>query len=693
MTATAGEAPAIKRVLVATDRSPTAERAVRWAANLAASHEAELLLLQVLTGIAESNGQQDGAPSARDRAARDLQRAAEEIAGPRGRALVVVGEDPAQEVVEAAEREAVDVIVVGNVGMSGRKEFLLGNIPNRISHNARCTVTIVNTAPETASREYPRRSAAEGAAPGRRQLAARAVRIGRVLLNAGLRELLSGTKSPDEQAMRARAQRLRAALDELGPTFAKLGQILSTRPDLLPPVLIDELATLQDRVTPLTEAEVVRVMERELGVPWEDVFAGIDPVPLAAGTIAQVHRATLETGERVVVKVQRPTAQDDILQDLGLLEMLAARVANRPKFREALDVPAIIEHLSTSLRRELDFRGEAANIKRMAEVLAPFPRLGVPGVYEEYSTARLLVMEEIQGVPVREAPPGPARQEAARQLLEAYYHQVMTAGFFHADPHPGNMKWWNEKIYLLDLGMVGQVEEGARQLILLLMLAFAEKDAPFLTQIVLMLSGGVQGGAAIDTAAFQEDLAQLIADFRDLSLRELQLGPLLQQVARIAVRHRVRIPASFTLTGKAFAQMQLVAGELDPTLDPFTVAEQYVLRNTIGQLTRNLEPQTLFYEGQKLRLRLVRLLEAFEGAVGARPGASMQVDFRTERLEGAIAQAGRQVSLALGLSGALAVTGITANSARAPRWVPMVLGSMSSALAAGLLLDRPRRRS
>jgi ubiquinone biosynthesis protein len=185
------------------------------------------------------------------------------------------------------------------------------------------------------------------------------------MVKAGARELLTRSQPDDGEAMRAAAQRFRSALDELGPTFAKLGQILSTRPDLLPPAFMEELETLQERVTPLTEGEVISVMERELGVPWEDVFESIDPKPLAAGTIAQVHRAKLESGDRVVVKVQRPTAEQDILQDLGLLEMFAQNAADRPALRRVFDVPVIVEHLSNSLRRELDFRHEAANIRRM----------------------------------------------------------------------------------------------------------------------------------------------------------------------------------------------------------------------------------------------------------------------------------------------------------------------------------------
>ena len=681
--------PPVNRVMVATDRSETADQAVRWAAAMAAAYPAELLIVQVLL---PSQGD-DGALA---RATEELGRFARELAGPRGRARVVVDDDVARAIVAVAEEDQVDVLVVGNLGMAGRKQFLLGNIPNRISHNARCTVVIVNTAHlEARAGARPLGAAATGpgttATDGR--LFGRAWRIGRVMARAGARELLRRPAPAGDEPIRERARRLRSALDELGPTFAKLGQILSTRPDLLPPAFIDELATLQDRVTPLTEAEVVAAMERELGVPWEDVFAGIDPQPLAAGTIAQVHRATLESGERVVVKVQRPTAEEDIVQDLRLLEMFAQRAGERPGLRRVFDLPAMIGHLSSSLRRELDFRQEAANLKRMAEVLERHPRLAVPGVYEQYSTARLLVMEEIQGVPVLQAPPGPARTEAARQLLESYYHQVMGEGFFHADPHPGNMKWWNYRIYFLDLGMVGEVEPSVRELMLLLLLAFAQEDPAFLAEAVLMLAGDDDRAEDVDMAPFRDELGELIGRYRKLALSEIQLGPLLQEVTEIAVRHNVRVPAALALAGKAFAQMQLVAGQLDPTLDPFAVASAYVLKSTLRQIAGGLSPQKLFYGAHKARLRLFRTLEALEGAVGARPGAQLQVRFRgTEGLEATVAQAGRRVSIGLGVCGALIGAAATASAAGVPRWVPSAMGGVGSALAAGLLADLLRRR-
>jgi ubiquinone biosynthesis protein len=522
------------------------------------------------------------------------------------------------------------------------------------------------------------------------QLLGRATEIGRVLARHGVKGLFS--KADDGLTTRERARRLRAALEELGPTFAKLGQILSTRPDLLPPEFVEELATLQDRVTPMTEAEVVVVMEEELGVPWEDVFESIDPSSLAAGTIAQVHRATLENGDRVVVKVQRPSAGPDIYRDLGLLELFAQKTAGRPTFRQIVDVPAVIAHLSESLRRELDFRQEAANVERMREVLAPYARLAVPAVYSELSTARLLVLEEVQGVPVREAPPGPARTEAARQLLESYYRQVLSEGFFHADPHPGNMKWWQDRIYFLDFGMVGEVAPETRELLLLLLMALWREDVPFLTDVLLML-GGDEQRADLDVGALQEELGALVARYRHASLREIELGPILQGITEIAARHDVRLPASLALTGKALAQMQLATAELDPSLDPFSVAGSYVFKSLTGRLRDRAEPQKLFYDSQKLKVRLTRLAEAVERLAGTRPGPKLQVQFTgTELLEDTIRHAARRVSVAITAGTCIIATGVTAGSADVGNWLPVTLGTVGGVLTVGLVLDILRRR-
>jgi predicted unusual protein kinase regulating ubiquinone biosynthesis (AarF/ABC1/UbiB family) len=523
------------------------------------------------------------------------------------------------------------------------------------------------------------------------QLLGRATQIGRVLGRYGLRELRA-PPATDYAARRARAARLREALEELGPTFAKLGQILSTRPDLLPPEFIEELATLQDNVTPLTEAQVVSVMEEELGVPWEDVFDSIEATPLAAGTIGQVHRAVLEDGARVVVKVQRPQAGPDIYRDLGLLELFAQKTAERPAFRQLVDVPAVIDHLSTSLRRELDFRQEARNIERMREVLAPYPRLDAPQVLGELSTPRLLVMEEIQGVPMREASPEDARREAARQLLESYYRQILTEGFFHADPHPGNLKWWHDRIYFLDFGMVGEVDASTREHLLLMLMAFAQHDADFLTDVMLSLAGETQR-PDLDLDAIRADLGRLVDQYRGAALKDIQLGPILQRLTEIAARRHVRLPSALALTGKALAQMQLATAELDPALDPFEVAGSYLFQDARTRIRGYADAQRLAYEGQKLKVRFSRLAEAVERLAGARPGPSLRVAFTgLERLEDTIRSAARRVSLAIAAGACIVGAGFTAERGSVDNWVPITLGTVGGVLVVVLLFDILFRR-
>jgi ubiquinone biosynthesis protein len=650
------------KIIVATDRSETAQKAVAWAAEVNRRFDGQLVLLQVL-------------PEPEEGAENLLRADAEALAG--ARAILRVDPDIAGAIVRASEDEGADLLVIGNAGMGGRKEFLLGNVPNRISHSARCSVVIVNTS-DGATPEPPPEPAVEG------RLLGRATRIGRVLTRFLLD--IRGVASSTE-----RARRLRGMLEELGPTFAKLGQILSTRPDLVSPEMSDELAKLQDRVAPLTEEEVVRVLEQELRVPWEDVFESIDPDPLAAGTIGQVHRAVLESGERVVVKVQRPRAREEIMRDLGLLEVLAEKALHREGLRATVDIPALVQHLSESLRRELDFLREAANVERMRAVLATYNRLEVPRVYPELSTSRLLVLEFIEGVPIVDAPDSEERREAGKQLLEAFYRQLLVDGFFHADPHPGNLLWSDGTIYFLDLGMVGELEPELRELLILLLLAFWRDDPKFLSEAVVML-GGDGPRRDLDLDALEREFEAFIGQFRVSSLHDIRIGPMLDGMIQIASRHGIRLPASLALSGKAFGQMQLAVAELDPKLDPFKIVGSFLLRNLGERVARKAEPEQLYYEAQKLRIRFVRLIEAFERATGARPGAKLQVDFvGSSRIEQAISRAGRQLALAAVAAGGLIGAATTAATGTAT-WIPISFGGAAAVFVAWLGLDIARGR-
>ncbi len=620
------------RVVVATDRSSTAEAAVAWAAQLAEHEQGELVLVQVVD--ASSNGAASETEVAALQAS--LSERARELAGARGTAIVSVSEEPAGAIVDTAVANGADVLVVGNAGMQGRKEFLLGNVPNRVSHAARCTVVIVNTSAPGA--DEPTDAPVDGDEPA---MLPRAAHVAAVLGRFAI-------ATAREKTSAARAQLMRLAFEELGPTFAKIGQVLSTRPDMLPPEYIAELAKLQDDVAPMTQEEVVAVMERELGVPWEDVFASIDPTPLAAGTIGQVHRATLETGEQVVVKVQRPQA-GEVLVDLRLLELFAEKAMKRPGVRDAVDVAALVDHLGDSLRRELDFRGEADNLERMAELLEPFSRLGVPRVYRDLSSERLLVMEAIDGGPLHEAPEGEDRVEAAQQLLESYCAQVLIDGFFHADPHPGNLLWRDGRIYLLDLGMVGELDSEMRSKLILLLLAFWRGDAEFLGDVLLMLSDE-QRTTPVDRAALTAELTAAIERFGGDSIADMEIGAMLVGIMEVATRHSIRLPPALALSGKAFTQMQLAVGQLVPSLDPFALASRFLVNNTRRQVLKNLDPQRLYYNSQKLALRTSRLVEALERVSGARPGGpGVHVSVSgVERLENTVERAGRRITFVAG---------------------------------------------
>jgi predicted unusual protein kinase regulating ubiquinone biosynthesis (AarF/ABC1/UbiB family)/nucleotide-binding universal stress UspA family protein len=649
------------KVVVATDRSETAQRAVAWAADLAERFGGELVLLNVR-------------PTDEAGAADLLRADAEAFAN--ARSVFRVDADIPRGIVQAAEEEDADVLVLGNVGMGGRREFLLGNVPNRVSHTARCTVVIVNTS-DGASPEPPPEPAVEG------RLLGRATQIGKVIARLGLD--VRGAISASE-----RAQRVRTALEELGPTFAKLGQILSTRPDLLSPELIAELEKLQDSVKPLTEAEVVQVMEQELRVPWEDLFSSIESEPLAAGTIGQVHRATLEDGQHVVIKVQRPTAEEEILRDLGLFEVFAEKALEREALRATVDIPALVEHLSESLRRELDFRQEAANIERMRDLLAPYDRLDVPRLYAGISTSRLLVLEFIEGVSILDAPESPERLEAGHQLLEAFSRQILVDGFFHADPHPGNMIWSEGKIYLLDLGMVGELGPELREILVLLLLAFARDDPKFLAEAMLMLAGEERDD--LDLSVLESDLAGFIERFRIGSLRDIEIGPMLDGLLRIASRHGIRLPASLALSSKAFGQMQLAATNLDPTLDPFRVIGRFLLRNVGERVRKGADPQQLYYEAQKIKLRFVKFVEAMERATGARPGQKLQFDFLgATAIEDAIRSVGRRLALAAGAGSGLVGAAATAAAGTAG-WIPVSFAIVAGVFTSWLALDLLRRR-
>ncbi len=664
----------VRRVVVATDRAAGGDRAVRWAERLAVQHQAELIVVLV-------------APSAIDEERRQnlLDLLTGEVESMRGRvsARVAIGDDIAMAIVDAAETERADVLVVGNAGMQGRTEFLLSNVANRVTHRSRCTTIVVQS-----NELAPADSVDEADDQPNFRRTARAVEIGRIFVRNRIHEIL---RDPGEgETARRNAVRLRQTLEQLGPTFCKLGQVMSTRPDLLRAEYIDELSHLRSAVPPLIEADVVTAMERELGVPWDDAFAEIDPQPLAAGTIGQVHRARLVDGTRVVVKVQRPSAAAVIERDLEVLASLARMAARSKRLRSVIDVVGMVDQLAMSLRAELDFRREATNLERMATVVARYRMIGVPRCHRQMSTARLLVMDEVVGVPVDEAPFSDERTAAARELLASFFHQVLGAGFFHADPHPGNLMWADDRLWLIDLGMVGELDASTRHQLMMLLLAFWQGDGAFLADLLLNLGQSSStrfANGPVDVEGLGGALSDLATAVKGASLADLEVGPLLEQMTQIALRYHVELPVGLALVAKAMSQVQLTVTDLAPDQDLFAEARRLYLRETMARATERVDPATWMYEFEKLRRGLDTIIEAGAVAIGARPGQRLQIGFSSEQIERSVTRAGRAVSL--GFSGGMAILGaaIAVTSHRTPKWASAALGAFGAALAASAVGD------
>jgi ubiquinone biosynthesis protein len=413
--------------------------------------------------------------------------------------------------------------------------------------------------------------------------------IAQILARHGFGELLdllgAAPVFPLARALRRRPslgppQRLRMALEELGPTFVKLGQVLSTRPDLLPPAYIAELARLQDTVPPEPWEPVRAQLEAELGAPVEEVFATLDPEPIAAASLAQVHAATLPDGAEVVVKVQRPNIEATINVDLDILADVARLLQTRTPLGELYDLPGIVEEFAATLRAELDFYREGHNADRFRANFADEPYLYIPKVYWEYTTRRVLVMERIRGIKIDDIAAldaaGYDRYRIGLHAARMVIKEVLEDGFFHADPHPGNFFVMpGEVIGAMDFGMVGYLSRRTRTDLVRLYIAAVQLDEEAVVdQLVRM---GVVGGA-VDRIGLQHDIGRLLRKYAGLPLKAIRARDMVEEAMPIAFRHHLRLPSELWLLGKTLAMMEGVGLKLVPDFDMFAVSRPYVQR-------------------------------------------------------------------------------------------------------------------
>jgi predicted unusual protein kinase regulating ubiquinone biosynthesis (AarF/ABC1/UbiB family) len=393
----------------------------------------------------------------------------------------------------------------------------------------------------------------------------------------GQATMLPGAVAPEQLAR---------DLEAMGPTFVKLGQVMSSRPDLLPEPYLHALARLQDDVQPFSYADVQAIVTDELGVALEDAFARFDAQPLAAASLGQVHRATLRNGWPVVVKVQRPGIGRQIAEDFSALNEIAEFVDAHTDLGRRYRFTTMLEEFRLTLLHELDYEREARNLVVVGDNLRGFDLIDIPQPIVELSSRRVLTMDYVKGRKItsigRIEPLGARGARLADQLFHAYLKQVLVDGIFHADPHPGNVFLTDDgHLALLDLGMTGQTTPRMRENLLKILLAVSEGKSEDVADVLTAIS---EKDEHFDNALFRRGIGQLVVRMQNGALSQLDVGGTLLRIHRAASECRLYVPSELTLLGKTLVQLDQIGTLLDPTFDP-----NAAIRRSAGEILQRME--------------------------------------------------------------------------------------------------------
>jgi ubiquinone biosynthesis protein len=433
---------------------------------------------------------------------------------------------------------------------------------------------------------------------------------------------LEGTLAAEERVTpkeAAKADELAADLEKLGPTFVKLGQLLSTRVELMPKAYLEALARLQDKVEPFSFDEVEKIVGSELGVRMSRAFSNFEVKPMAAASLGQVHRARLRDGRQVAVKVQRPGIRDAMFEDLDALDEIAEFLDSHTTAGKRYEFCQMLDQFRKSLVRELDYRQEANNLTTIGEHLKDFPRIIVPAPIADYSSSRVLTMEYIHGKKITDLSPL-ARMEfdgnaLGDELFRAYLQQILVDGFFHADPHPGNVFMTEDyRIALIDLGMVGRVMPGLQEQLLQLLLAIAEGRGDDAADIAIKIGDRKEDFAEKD---FKHRIAEIVAQQQGATVAQMQVGRLVLEVTQASGENGVRVPAELTMLGKTLLNLDQVGRAIEPSFDPNASIRRNAAQIMQQRMMKSLSPGNLFSGVlemkdlvQRLPARLNKIIDA-----------------------------------------------------------------------------------
>jgi len=429
--------------------------------------------------------------------------------------------------------------------------------------------------------------------------------IAQVAVRHGFGYALEGRRQDNGGSTTARGRHLREMLDELGPTFVKFGQLLSTRPDVVPPDIIAELRGLQDDVRPFPYADVERVVTEDLGQPIERLFMEFDEAPLAAASIGQVHRATLPNGKRVVVKVQRPNAPRQIEADLALMYQAARLARERIRALDFIDANEIVDEFARSIRQELDYRLEGRNADVFHRNFAGHPHVAIPKVYWSYTRSRVLTLEYLDGVQLADLElehwPLEQRRKLAYLIAETWMTMIFRHGFFHGDPHPANIMVLSpERIGLVDFGLSGKLTDDDMSKLTRLFIDAANENVDVLPRRLAEL--GVRFDKEREEE-FRAELRELFYRYYGASLSEIDPLQVIREAFQLIYSLNLRLPTRFVLLDKTIAILGSVGIELYPDFNVFEVAKPYARGLMLGRFT----PQRVISRAQKEGWQLAQI--------------------------------------------------------------------------------------
>jgi ubiquinone biosynthesis protein len=375
-------------------------------------------------------------------------------------------------------------------------------------------------------------------------------------------------------------ERIRQVIEELGPTYVKIGQIASTRADIISADILHELEKLQDNVPEFPFEEVRRIIEEELGSPLEEVFSTFDEKVIAAASIGQVHRAQLRTGEAVAVKVQRPRIKAMIETDLEILLDLATLAEHRMERMERLQLREVVEEFAKSLRNELDYTIEGRNAEKIAKQFKNDPKIHIPSIHWDYTTRTVLTMEFVEGLKLNQFETlerkGYDRKAIAEQLVQALFHQMLIEGFFHADPHPGNIFLLSDDVIsFIDFGMVGRLTLDMKNNFASLVIAMMRQSTESMMKAVLRI-GIIPDD--VNLPILSNDVDELREKYMDVPMSRISLGEAISDLFVVAFKHQIRIPSDFTMVAKSLLILEGIVENLDPQLSIMDMAEPFGLR-------------------------------------------------------------------------------------------------------------------